>query len=51
MALKIDLDQATISELYAYEIALLNVIVNLQSEISDIKAKRKQLEDKQKKEN
>ena len=43
MALKIDLDQATIPELYAYEIALLNVVVNLQSEISDIREKRKQL--------
>ena len=51
MALKIDLDQATIPELYAYEIALLNVVVNLQNEISEIRARRKEIEDKQKKEN
>lgn len=51
MTLKLDLKQATIPELYAYEIALLSVVVNLQNEISDIREKRKQLEDKQKKEN
>ena len=51
MALKLDLKQATLTELYSYEIALLSVVVNLQNEISDIRDKRKQLEDKQKKEN
>ena len=51
MSIKIDLKHADTKELYCYEIALLNTVVNLQNEISDIREKRKQLEDKQKKEN
>jgi hypothetical protein len=51
MSIKIDLKHADTKELYCYEIALLNTVVNLQNEIADIRARRKELEDKQKKEN
>ena len=51
MAIKINLKEADVKELYCYEIALLNTVVNLQNEIADIRARRKELEDKQKKEN
>lgn len=51
MSIKIDLEHADTKELYCYEIALLNTVVNLQNEINEIRAKRKELEDKQKKEN
>jgi len=51
MSIKIDLKEADIKELYCYEIALMNTVVNLQNEIADIRERRKQLENKQKKEN
>jgi len=51
MTIKIDLKEADIKELYCYEIALMNTVVNLQNEIADIRERRKQLENKQKKEN
>ena len=51
MTIKIDLKEADIKELYCYEIALMNTIVNLQNEIADIRERRNQLENKQKKEN
>ncbi len=51
MTIKINLKDADIKELYCYEIALMNTVVNLQNEITDIRERRKQLENKQKKEN
>ena len=51
MTIKIDLKLADIKELYCYEIALMNTVVNLQNEIANIRERRKQLENKQKKEN
>ena len=51
MTIKIDLKLADIKELYCYEIALSTTIINLQNEIADIRERRKQLENKQKKEN
>lgn len=48
MTMKIDISKADIKELYCYEIALLNVVVNLQNEIVEIRAKRKDIEEKEK---
>lgn len=48
MTMKIDINKADIKELYCYEIALLNVVVNLQNEIVEIRAKRKDIEEKEK---
>ena len=48
MTMKIDISKADIKELYCYEIALLNVVVNLQNEIIEIRAKRKDIEEKEK---
>ena len=45
MTMKIDISKADIKELYCYEIALLNVVVNLQNEIVEIRAKRKDIEE------
>tara|TARA_E500000305_G_scaffold15267_1_gene10965 strand:+ start:141 stop:299 length:159 start_codon:yes stop_codon:yes gene_type:complete len=47
MTMKIDISKADIKELYCYEIALLNVVVNLQNEIVEIRAKRKDIEKKE----
>jgi len=47
--IKIDLDKADAKELYCYEIALLNVVVNLQNEIIDIRTKRKSIEEQERK--
>ena len=47
--IKIDLEKADVRELYCYEIALLNVVVNLQNQISDIRTKRKSIEEQEKK--
>ena len=46
---KIDISKADSKELYCYEIALLNVVVNLNKEIVEIRAKRKDLEKKEQK--
>jgi len=48
MTMKIDISKADLKELYCYEIALLNVVVNLQNEIVEIRAKRKDIEEKEK---
>jgi len=48
MTMKIDISKADVKELYCYEIALLNVVVNLQNEIVEIRAKRKNIEEKEK---
>jgi hypothetical protein len=48
MTMKIDISKADVKELYCYEIALLNVVVNLQNEIVEIRAKRKDIEEKEK---
>ena len=45
----IDISKADLKELYCYEIALLNVVVNLNKEIVEIRAKRKDLEKKEQK--
>ena len=47
MTMKIDISKADLKELYCYEIALLNVVVNLQNEIVEIRAKRKDIEKKE----
>ncbi len=49
MTMKIDISKADIKELYCYEIALLNVVVNLNKEIVEIRAKRKDIEKKEQK--
>ena len=49
MTMKIDINKADIKELYCYEIALLNVVVNLNKEIVEIRAKRKDIEEKEQK--
>ena len=47
----INLKESSISELYAYEIALLSVIVKLQKQVDEIKYKRKELEKKERGDN
>ena len=43
----INLKKSNVNELYCYEIALLNVVINLQNQINDIRKKRKQIEEKE----
>lgn len=45
----INLKEAKINELYCYEIALLNVAINIQNQIRDIRKKRKEIEETEKK--
>ena len=45
----IDIKKSNVNELYCYEIALLNVVINLQNQINDIRKKRKEIEEKEKK--